>query len=139
MELRRGLEPVSMDDVPLRLKQPRGRKFIAFTFDDGYRDNFTHALPIFREAGVPFTVNVTTGFIAAWQPVWWYGIEQIVTARERWRSGGETASTPSTYAPQASRTTLWSRSAHACVPWEPRNETHGFKSFGTLRQSDPVP
>ncbi len=87
---RRGLEPVSMDDVPLRLKQPRGGKFIAFTFDDGYRDNLTHALPVFREAGVPFTVNVTTGFVSAAQPVWWYGVERIVTSREmleiRWRN-----------------------------------------------------
>ena len=79
---RRGLEPVGMDDVPLRLAQPRGGKFIAFTFDDGYRDNLIHALPVFREAGVPFTVNVTTGFVSATQPVWWYGIEQIVTTRE---------------------------------------------------------
>lgn len=87
--IRRGLEPVSMDEVPTRLKQPKRGKFIAFTFDDGYRDNFTHALPVFREAGVPFTVNVTTGFVSATQPVWWYGLEKIVTSREvlevQWR------------------------------------------------------
>lgn len=81
--IRRGLEPVSMNDVPLRLQQPRGGKFIAFTFDDGYRDNFTYALPVFREVGVPFTVNVTSGFISGTEPVWWYALERIFSSRER--------------------------------------------------------
>lgn len=75
---RRGLEPVSMDEVPARLREPRGGKFIAFTFDDGYRDNAMHALPIFREFGVPFTVNVTTGFLSGEAHPWWYVVERVL-------------------------------------------------------------
>ncbi len=77
---RRGLEPITLDEMPARIANPRKPKFILFTFDDGYRDNLTHALPIFREFGVPFSVNPTTGFISRTEPVWWYAVERALLA-----------------------------------------------------------
>ena len=79
----RRMDPIALDAVPERLAAPRGRKFIAFTFDDGYRDNLTHALPVFREFGMPFTVNVTTGFIDGSEPAWWYALEKVLSILER--------------------------------------------------------
>jgi peptidoglycan/xylan/chitin deacetylase (PgdA/CDA1 family) len=35
----------------------------AITFDDGYADNFTRALPLLREQGLPATFFVATGFL----------------------------------------------------------------------------
>jgi peptidoglycan/xylan/chitin deacetylase (PgdA/CDA1 family) len=35
----------------------------AITFDDGYADNFTEALPLLREHGMPATFFVATGFL----------------------------------------------------------------------------
>src|SRR5882757_4593443 len=78
---RRGLEVIRLDEVRQRLAKPRGAKFIVFTFDDGYRDNLTQALPIFRDFGMPFTVNVTTGFISRSASVWWYSLEDALTGR----------------------------------------------------------
>src|SRR6186997_3049407 len=74
---RRGLDVIRMDEVKQRLSDPRGAKFVVFTFDDGYRDNLTAALPIFRDFGMPLTVNVTTGFLDRTVSVWWYALEDI--------------------------------------------------------------
>ena len=77
---RRGVEVIGLDDLPARLREPRPSRFACFTFDDGYRDNLTLALPIFREFGAPFTVNVTNGFIHGTASVWWYFLEEALSA-----------------------------------------------------------
>jgi peptidoglycan/xylan/chitin deacetylase (PgdA/CDA1 family) len=56
---------VRLDDVRERLTREEpakaGRPFIALTFDDGFRDNLTLALPILRRHTVPATVYVPSG------------------------------------------------------------------------------
>ena len=42
----------------------RSARFVCFTIDDGYADNLTLALPVFRKHNVPLCVFVTTGFVA---------------------------------------------------------------------------
>ena len=78
---KRELEVIRMDEVKSRLAQPRGEKFVAFTFDDGYRDNLTEALPIFHDFGFPFSVNITTGYANRTASAWWYSLEDILTRR----------------------------------------------------------
>lgn len=79
---RRGLEVIRLDEVRNRLGDPHGPKFVCFTFDDGYRDNLEFALPVFREFGAAFTVNVTTGFINRNASAWWYTVEDILKSGE---------------------------------------------------------
>ena len=77
---RSGIEVVSIDNVASRLMKPHPPRFICFTFDDGYRDNAALARPIFREFGAPFAVNITNGFMSGTASVWWYFVEEALTA-----------------------------------------------------------
>ena len=43
---------------------------IVMTFDDGYRSNLTHALPILRKYGIPATFFLSTGQIERRIPFW---------------------------------------------------------------------
>ena len=47
-----------VDDGAGRDGQPR----VAITFDDGYRDNLTHAYPLFRQRSLPLTLYVPTDY-----------------------------------------------------------------------------
>lgn len=53
---RSGFEILSLEEVVASLLAGEKRRFVCFTFDDGYLDNLSLALPIFRSFGAPFTV-----------------------------------------------------------------------------------
>ncbi len=46
-----GLDVVSLDEAMRRLKEGDERRFVCFTFDDGYRDNLHYAYPLFKRRG----------------------------------------------------------------------------------------
>jgi peptidoglycan/xylan/chitin deacetylase (PgdA/CDA1 family) len=79
-----GLEPVSLDEMHRRLVERDFRKrFVCFTFDDGYRDNLTYAHPILRKHGVPFAVYVPTSFPDRLGELWWLTLEAVVAKVDR--------------------------------------------------------
>ena len=62
---------------------------VTITFDDGYRDNLTLALPILEKYGVPATVFVTTGFLDRSAALWWeeqaFILERISSLKIEWQ------------------------------------------------------
>jgi peptidoglycan/xylan/chitin deacetylase (PgdA/CDA1 family) len=104
-----GLEIVSLDEAARRLKAGEGRRFISFTFDDGYRDTLHYAYPLFQRRGLPLTIYVPTDYPSGRGELWWLALEEIVaradeielcrngalwrlptaTLQEKWRSFGE--------------------------------------------------
>ncbi len=47
--------------LALRGEADLPRRWVVITFDDGWRDNYTHAWPLLREYGFPATIYVSTG------------------------------------------------------------------------------
>lgn len=87
---RLGYETIPLTEVPARLAAPADApRFVAFTLDDGYRDNLVHACPVFERTATPFTVFATSGFITRERTVWWHTLERIIDAVDdlHWDAG----------------------------------------------------
>ncbi len=79
-----GYDIVDLTEARRRLLDKDFRKrFVCFTMDDGYQDNFSTALPIFRKHNVPFTVYVSTGIIDRTAVLWWEHLEEIIRHQEK--------------------------------------------------------
>src|ERR1044072_3455093 len=73
---------VSLDEAIARLGQPQSAPFAAFTCDDGYADNFTHALPAMERHNAPFAVFVTTGMMTGEIDAWWFGLSRLIAGHD---------------------------------------------------------
>jgi peptidoglycan/xylan/chitin deacetylase (PgdA/CDA1 family) len=78
-----GLDFVSLHEAVRRLYGNDAHPFAAFTFDDGYADNLTHALSVMERFNAPFTVYVTTGMITREIDAWWFGLAALIRRQER--------------------------------------------------------
>lgn len=77
------IDVVSLDECYARISSgKRTGRFVAFTFDDGYEDNLTEALPIFEKYDAPFAVFLTTGFPDYTIVLSWYLLENMVMQQE---------------------------------------------------------
>ena len=75
---------VSLDEVYRRLSERDfGRRFVAFTFDDGYRDNKDFAYPILKRHGIPFAVYVPTSFPDRLGELWWAALEAVIAKNDK--------------------------------------------------------
>jgi peptidoglycan/xylan/chitin deacetylase (PgdA/CDA1 family) len=79
--VRRGFDVLSLDQLHSRLTEgDLDRPFACFTFDDGYRDTYEHAYPIFRRHNLPFAIYVATDFADGRGDLWWLALERLVSA-----------------------------------------------------------
>ncbi len=74
---------ISLDQLSHNLQRDKiNKKFVIFTFDDGYIDNLTYAYPIFKRYHIPFTIYITTGFPDRSAVLWWYLLEEMILERD---------------------------------------------------------
>jgi len=73
---------IALEEVEERLRKKSNRKFVVFTLDDGYKDNYTIAYPIFKKYNIPFTVYVTSSFPNRTASLWWYSISELILKEE---------------------------------------------------------
>jgi len=82
----RGWDLVSLEEAARRLREKEfGRKFAVFTLDDGFRDNLTHALPVFRARQCPFTVFVAPDYADGKGELWWEALEIAIAENDEIR------------------------------------------------------
>jgi peptidoglycan/xylan/chitin deacetylase (PgdA/CDA1 family) len=75
--LTQNFDVVGPDELRAALEDPRSRA-VAITFDDGYRECYDVALPIFRAHGVRAIFFLTTGFLDGTRTAWWDEITWMV-------------------------------------------------------------
>jgi peptidoglycan/xylan/chitin deacetylase (PgdA/CDA1 family) len=79
----RGFDMVDLDTALERIDGPGEAPFVVLTFDDGYRDNVEHALPVLEKHGAPFAMFVTAGFADRTARLWWVELEEAVRRLDR--------------------------------------------------------
>ncbi|MBC7905693.1 MAG: polysaccharide deacetylase family protein [Rhodospirillaceae bacterium] len=78
---RRHYHVVSLDAVLAARTIPLPANALLITFDDGWADNLTTALPLLRRKGLPAVVFATTDAVTDPAPVWWQ--DQLIAVLRR--------------------------------------------------------
>lgn len=84
--LKEKFDLVSLDEAASRIRaggSTSGRRFIAITLDDGYRDNLVNAVPVFERHGAPYTIFIAPGLVEGEATLWWEDLEALIASRER--------------------------------------------------------
>jgi peptidoglycan/xylan/chitin deacetylase (PgdA/CDA1 family) len=79
-----GWEIVTLGEAGERLHQNiRTQRFVVLTFDDGYQDTLSRAVPILQREQAPFTIFVPSGAITRELFVWWLGLRELFRVNEK--------------------------------------------------------
>jgi peptidoglycan/xylan/chitin deacetylase (PgdA/CDA1 family) len=81
-------EFISLDElhkILINEKKVGKKHYVLFTLDDGYKDNYQIAYPIFKHYNIPFTIYITTSFPNKKAILWWYIIENLIIQNDEIR------------------------------------------------------
>jgi peptidoglycan/xylan/chitin deacetylase (PgdA/CDA1 family) len=75
---------VSLDRLMENLnRMPTGKRMIAITFDDGFRDNFDTAAPLLEKYKLPASFYIATKLIGSDGMFWWDMIQHLILYKEK--------------------------------------------------------
>lgn len=81
---RQGWFIVSLDECLQKLaSNDQSDHYAVLTFDDGYRDNVSVALPILERHNAPFMMYVPTGAPTRSMQSWWLGLRKLFLSRDK--------------------------------------------------------
>lgn len=74
MELlcRTGTNPLLLEEAVAAVQKGLPGRHVCITFDDGYRDNLDHAIPVLRDLGIPATIFVISAVPDGGARLYWY-------------------------------------------------------------------
>lgn len=72
------MQPIAVCDIKDYIASGKEKPFIAFTLDDGYRNNRDHAAPVFQQYDVPYTIFVSKGLSERTHTLWWETAESLI-------------------------------------------------------------
>jgi peptidoglycan/xylan/chitin deacetylase (PgdA/CDA1 family) len=76
---RKSIDILTLDEALLASAKDSTRPYVCFTFDDGYLDNATLALPMFRKYSAPMTIFVTSATLDRdLEDYWWGQLRHVV-------------------------------------------------------------
>ena len=76
--LNNDIDIISLDQASQRILEGSKKRFVCFTFDDGYKDNYLNAYPIFKKYNVPFCINIASSFPEKSAILFWYILEDLL-------------------------------------------------------------
>ena len=74
--LKKNYNIISLDSL-LRFEN-KNEFNVSITFDDGYKDNLTYALPILNELKIPATIYIITKFYEKEGSIWWWELQDYI-------------------------------------------------------------
>ena len=78
--LHRHYTPVSLRSLLASPLQSWGKPPVVVTFDDGYANNFHHALPVLQQFSIPATIFLATSYLGTSRFFWWDRLRLSVLA-----------------------------------------------------------
>jgi peptidoglycan/xylan/chitin deacetylase (PgdA/CDA1 family) len=134
---RAGYRLASLDEAVEVVKRGREKRPLAvFTLDDGYRDNYLHAWPVFRAHHCPFTIFVAPAITDGISELWWKTLEHIIAASDvvdsRSLLPGEVVRLNS----DADRRAAWRRLHRALRGLDPHRQSRAIRALSAAHGVD---
>ncbi|MCK9915170.1 polysaccharide deacetylase family protein [Microbacteriaceae bacterium K1510] len=78
------IDVVSLDEMHRRfIEGDFKRRFVAITFDDGYKDLKEWAYPVLKKYEMPFALYIATSFPDRLGELWWVALEAVIAQNDR--------------------------------------------------------
>ena len=82
--LRDNYQIITLSDLADRIGRAEDTsRCVVITFDDGYLDNLTNALPLLERYQAAATIFVTTGLVNRSASLWWFELEYLLAGQDR--------------------------------------------------------